>query len=200
MGAAFGGTYRTAAANAEAVILAVPWTAVIDALAQAGDLDGAVLVDVTNPFREGRSSEQYDLPSSSGAEQIQALVPGARVVKAWNHIYSAVIRRSPDFEGVAATAFIAGDDAEAKELVGELVRDIGFDAADAGPLSSARYLEPLAALMTTLDRLACGRAQHALKLLRRERSRPAGTSEPCAIAPVREKSYGVPGVKTAPSV
>jgi NADPH-dependent F420 reductase len=182
VGAAFGGTYRTAAANAEAVILAVPWTGVVDALTQIGDVDGSVVVDVTNPFREGGSSEQYDLPSSSGAEQIQAFVPGARVVKAWNHIYSAVIRRSPEFEGVAATAFIAGDDEAAKELVGRLVSDIGFEVADAGPLASARYLEPLAGLMTTLDRRAGDGVQHALKLLRRERTRPLGEAEQRATA------------------
>jgi NADPH-dependent F420 reductase len=169
VGAAFGGTCRAAAANAEVVVLAVPWEAVFETLGQLGDLHGLVLVDVTNPFKDGGSGEQYDLRGSSGAEQVQAFAPDARIVKAWNHIYSAVIRRSPDFGGVAATVFVAGDDAEAKELVAGLVRGIGYDAADAGPLESARYLEPLAGLMTTLDRLSGGEHVHALKLLRRER-------------------------------
>jgi predicted dinucleotide-binding enzyme len=53
--------------------------------------------------------------------------------------------------------FVAGD-------------DLGFDAVDAGPLSSARYLEPLAGPMTTLDRVAGGRTVHGLELLRRERA------------------------------
>jgi predicted dinucleotide-binding enzyme len=163
-GASFGGTYRAAVAGAEVVILAVPWDAVPDALARIGDLGDSVLVDVTNPFRSRESS---------GAEEIQQLVPGVAVVKAWNHIYSAVIRRSPDFEGVAATVFVAGDDARAKQLVASLVTDLGFDAVDAGPLASARYLEPLAALMTTLDRMAGGEFHHGLRLLRRtRRARP----------------------------
>jgi 8-hydroxy-5-deazaflavin:NADPH oxidoreductase len=177
VGAAFGGTCRAAAANAEIVVLAVPWEAVFETLGQLGDLDGLVLVDVTNPFKEGGSSEQHDLRGSSGAEQVQAFAPEARVVKAWNHIYSAVIRRSPDFGGIAATVFVAGDDLAAKELVSGLVCDLGYDPADAGPLASSRYLEPLAALMTTLDRLSGGEFVHALKLLRRERrSRPSGTA------------------------
>lgn len=67
---------------------------------------------------------------------------------------------------MAATVFVAGDDPEAKATVAGLVRDLGFDAADAGPLASARYLEPLAALMTTLDRAEPG-TLHALRLLRR---------------------------------
>lgn len=168
VGAAFGGTCRAAAANAEVVILAVPWSAVSETLELLGDLDGTVLVDVTNPLMDAGSSE-HDLLGSSGAEQIQAAVPRARVVKAWNHIYAAVVRRSVDFGGVAATVFIAGDDPEAKELVAALVSAIGYDPADAGPLASARYLEPLAGLMTTLDRLGGGTYLHALKLLRRER-------------------------------
>ena len=176
IGAAFGGTWRAAAANAEVVILAVPWEAVFGTLDALGDLDGAVLVDITNPFKEDGSGEQHDLPGWSGAERIQAFVPGTPVVKAWNHIYSAVIRRSPDFDGVAATVFVAGDDPRARELVSTLVRDIGYDAADAGPLATARYLEPLAALMTTLDRQAGGEFVHALKLLRRGRRPRTGTA------------------------
>jgi len=179
-GAAFGGTYRTAAANADVVILAVPFGAVFDSLEQIGDLRGVVVVDVTNPF-----GEEGPAPGTSCAEQVQALVPEAKVVKAWNHLYSAVIRRSADFGGVAATVFVAGNDQEAKGLVASLARDIGYDPADAGPITSARYLEPLAALMTTLDRLAGGEYVHALKLLRRERPKRAAGPEPQVGAPAR---------------
>jgi 8-hydroxy-5-deazaflavin:NADPH oxidoreductase len=166
--AAFGGTCRAAAANADVVVLAVPWDATLDTLRLLGDLDGAVLVDVTNPFDEVATGDR-DAGRSSGAERIQAFVPRTRVVKAWNHVYSAVIRRGHTFDGAAPTVFVAGDDPDAKELVGRLVRDTGFEPADAGPLISARYLEPLAGLMTTLDRLGGGAFFHALKLLRRER-------------------------------
>lgn len=167
LGADFGGTYWAAAANAEVLVLAVPFHAAFDSLAQIGDVDGVVLVDPTNPLQEDAE------PDGSCAEQIQAFVPEARVVKAWNHVYSAVVRRSAEFDGVAATLFVAGDDPGAKELVERLARDIGYDPVDAGPITSARYLEPLAALMTTLDRQAEGEYVHALKLLRRQRRRAA---------------------------
>jgi hypothetical protein len=52
-----------------------------------------------------------------------------------------------------------------------VLSEFGFEAADAGPLSASRYLEPLAALMTSLDRAAGGRREHALKLLRRPAAR-----------------------------
>ena len=122
-------------------MLAVPWSAALETLPLVAD-DGVVLVDVTNPFEPQRSR--------SGAEELQAAAPQARVVKAWDHLYSQVIRRGI-FDGAGATVFVAGDDAGAKELVAGLVRDAGFEPADAGPLASARFLEPLAALMTTLD-------------------------------------------------
>jgi len=168
VGADFGGTYFTAAANVDVLVLAVPFHAVLHSLAQVGDVAGVVLIDPTNPLWDENAE-----PDRSCAEQIQAFVPEARVVKAWNHLYSAVVRRSAEFDGVAATLFIAGDDPEAKELVERLATDIGYDPVDAGPITSARYLEPLAALMTTLDRQAGGEYLHALKLLRRQRRRTA---------------------------
>ncbi len=164
IGASFGGSYLDAAAEAEAIVLAVPWSAAPDALAQIGGrLDGAILIDVTNPAVKG----DVPRPERSGAEEIEAHARGAHVVKAWNTLYSEVVRRAPGFDGTPATVFVAGDDAEAKESVVGLVRDLGYEAADAGPLSSARYLEPLAGLMTSLDRLSRGRVEHGLRLLRR---------------------------------
>ncbi len=109
---------------------------------------------------------------------IQALAPEARVVKAWNYMYSGVLRRSPDFDGTTPTVLIAGDDHQAKRTVAGLVFDIGYEPADAGPLSSARYLEPLAPLMTTLDRNSGGETVHALKLLRRRACVPPASRRP----------------------
>jgi NADPH-dependent F420 reductase len=181
VGAAFGGTCTAAASNAEVVVLAVPWTAVHETLVALGDVEGTVLVDVTNPFRE----KDADGPCTceSGAEQIQGFAPGARVVKGWNHVDSTLLRRSPGFGGVRATVFVAGDDPAAKEVVARLVRDSGYEPADAGPLASARYLEPLAGLMTTLDRLADGQLLHGLKLLTRERRPGARAARAEAAAP-----------------
>jgi NADPH-dependent F420 reductase len=175
IGARSGGRYGEAARAADAVLLAVPWSAVPASLDELGDLDGTILIDVTNPFREGSNTDQVELPGSSGAETIQALVPKARVVKAWNHVYSGVLRRAPEFDGTVPTVFVAGDDPEARRAVAGLVFDVGYEPADAGDLSSARFLEPLAALMTTLDRNSGGESVHALKLLRRTTLRAART-------------------------
>jgi predicted dinucleotide-binding enzyme len=171
IGARFGGSYSEAAHEADAIVLAVPWEAVPETLNLLGDFDDAILIDVTNPFLDRGGTEQHELPGSSGAERIQAMAPEARVVKAWNHVYSGVLRRSPDFDGTTPTVFVAGDDPEARRAVAGLVFDIGYEPADAGALSSARYLEPLAALMTRLDRNSGGDTVHALKLLRRRRVR-----------------------------
>jgi 8-hydroxy-5-deazaflavin:NADPH oxidoreductase len=174
-GAASGGGYAQAAGGAEAIVLAVPWSAMPATLAQLGDLRGRILIDVTNPFGD----EQ--LHGSSLAEELQALVPYASVVKAWNTLYSKVVGGSPLFDSTPATVFVAGDDPVAKAAVAGLVRDLGWDAADAGPLASSRYLEPVAALMTSLDRMSGGRVEHALRLLRRDapprtRQTASGTS------------------------
>lgn len=190
IGAPFGGSSREAIDGAEAVILAVPWRAIPETLALLGDLDGAILVDPTNPFKEGSATDQHVFPGSSGGEELQAMVPQARVVKAWNHIYSGIVRRSGDFAGTAPTVFLAGDDAEAKEAVAGLVRDVGHEPADAGPLSSARHLEPLASLMTTLDSISGGR-EHALKLLTRERVRPVAPDRKAPVA-VGARTTGFP--------
>jgi predicted dinucleotide-binding enzyme len=78
------------------------------------------------------------------------------------------VRHSREFGGSTPTVFLAGDDPDAKATVAELVADLGCEPVDAGALATARFLEPLAALMATLDRASDGVA-HALKLLRRRR-------------------------------
>jgi len=81
--------------------------------------------------------------TTSGAEELQKLVPGARVVKAFNTVFAATMSRG-HVGGEPITLFIAGDDAPAKQTVAQLGADLGFLPIDAGPLRNARYLEPLA--------------------------------------------------------
>ena len=128
--------------GAEVVILAVPFGAIDDVVRQVGgELKGKVVIDVTNALNPDMTLAVG--LTTSGAEELQKKVPGARVVKAFNTVF-AVHMDSGTVKGEQLTVFAAGDDAEAKATVLELARGIGFDAVDAGPLSSARQLEPLA--------------------------------------------------------
>jgi len=132
---------QQAAATAEVVALAVPWKSVPDVLnVIRSEISGKVLIDCTNPAKEWPG---VDHSGGSGGEQVAQWAPGARVVKAFNTTGFENIQ-NPNFGHDAATMFYAGDDKEAKKLVGQLASDLGFDAVDAGPLSQAQALEVLA--------------------------------------------------------
>lgn len=140
LGATSGGTYADAVYGADVIFLTVPWACVEETLGELGDLSGRVVVDVTNPYVDGRL-QLHD--ATCNAEEIQRMAPGARIVKGWNLIFSQVANTGPDFDGEAASVFLAGDDAEAKETVATLARDMGYDPLDCGPLANARALEQL---------------------------------------------------------
>jgi predicted dinucleotide-binding enzyme len=103
-----------------------------------------VLIDCTNPLRADLSGIEIGHVSSA-AEQIAEWAPHAKVVKAFNTA-SVKAMLDPVFGGAKATMFYCGDDSQAKEIVGQLIADVGFEPVDAGPLSVSRYLEPLAML------------------------------------------------------
>jgi 8-hydroxy-5-deazaflavin:NADPH oxidoreductase len=135
---------RDTTAWASIAILAVPFGAIDDVVKVTGAaLAGKTLVDVTNAL-------DHDMNlalgfTTSGAEELQKKVPGARVVKAFHTVFAQHMD-SGRLGDQRLTAFVAGDDAGAKADVLELARDIGFDAVDAGPLKNACLLEPLAVL------------------------------------------------------
>jgi NADPH-dependent F420 reductase len=133
-----------AAKDAEAILLAVPWPAAQNAVAELGDLGGRTLIDCTNPLLADLSGIELG-HSTSAAEQIASWAPSARVVKAFNTA-SVRVMNDPRFGDQQATMFYCGDDAAAKTIVRQLISDVGFDPVDAGPLASSRYLEPLAML------------------------------------------------------
>jgi predicted dinucleotide-binding enzyme len=85
-GATRGATYAEAAADAEVVILTVPWEAMDDTLRQLGELNQTVVVDVSFPYR--KAEREALLKGSSTAEEIQQRLPHARVVKGWNHVHA----------------------------------------------------------------------------------------------------------------
>ncbi len=135
---------RPAVQAADVVILAVPYGAATG-LAEVADFAGKVVVDVTNPVKADFSGLELG-HASSAAEEIARALPGAKVVKAFNTVFAQVYDQGLSFGATPVQTFVAADDADAKAAVIALARDAGFDARDAGPLSNARHIEPLAYL------------------------------------------------------
>ena len=146
------GTAAEAAEFADVVVLAVPWWAVQQAISSAGaGLSGKVLVDVTNPLKTDYSGLEIGTDDSGG--EVVARLSGARVVKAYNAIFPRLLKSDPRMFGDHMPAlFYCGDDADAKGVVAPLIQQTGFRPVDAGPLLSARYLEPLVMLNIELGR------------------------------------------------
>lgn len=128
------------ARDADVVILAVPYGAAADALRAAGDVSGKTVVDVTNPVKPDYSGLTLGF-TASAAEEIQRAAPSARVVKAFNTIFSDVLGGTAKVQ-----VFYAGDDAGAKDALRALIESAGLEAVDSGPLANARLLEPLGML------------------------------------------------------
>lgn len=139
---------RDAAAAAEVVVLATPWSAVEEALLAAGDLAGKVLLDCTNPLTPDLSGLTLG-HATSGGERVAALAAGARVVKIFNTTGAANMER-PDYGGTPVSMLHAGDDDAANAVAAGLARDIGFEPVLLGPLAAARLLEPFALVWITL--------------------------------------------------
>jgi predicted dinucleotide-binding enzyme len=148
------------------LVLAVHYEVVKDVLKAAGNLEGKILIDITNPLSPDFSGLSIG-HTSSAAEKIAELVPKTRVIKSFNHAFANTFIAGPLFGSEKATLFYCGDDSNAKAKVAKLIADIGFDAVDAGPLKSARYLEPLAMLIIHLGLGQKMGANIAYKLLRR---------------------------------
>jgi predicted dinucleotide-binding enzyme len=154
-------TIPDAIAQSDVVVLALPWDAVAPVLS-ANNVAGKIVVDVTNPIGPGFVLAVGH--TTSGGETVAQLAKGAQVVKAFNTTGFGNMR-NPQIDGQKLTMFYAGDDNAAKATVRQLVSDVGFDPVDGGPLTVARYLEPLAMLWITLS-MKIGR-DFALQLIRR---------------------------------
>lgn len=144
VGARAAETNDDAVADAEVVILAVPYDAVETIMGELGaDLKTRVIIDVTNRF----AGDQLSAPSN--AEQIQNMTD-APVIKAFNTIFAAN-QDDPKVDGMTLDGLVAGDDVDAKKTVLSLVESLGFRPIDAGPLAMARALEGMGTLNISLN-------------------------------------------------
>jgi hypothetical protein len=138
-GAGSANSNKEAIAAGDVVIFAVPGTSFEALVSEVGeDLAGKVVVDVSN-----RPTPDPSGAGTSAAEELQASLPGASVVKAFNTAF-ATRQADPVVDGVSADGFVAGNDDDAKRKVLGLVESIGFRPVDAGSLAVARTLEGMA--------------------------------------------------------
>jgi len=138
------------ALTGDIVVLAVPYPALAELAEQySGQFDGKILVDVTNPV-DFATFDSLTVPAdSSAAAELQALVPAAKVVKAFNTNFAATLATGQLGEN-STTVLVAGDDDAAKQAVVEVITAGGVNAVSAGSLKRARELEAVGFLQLTL--------------------------------------------------
>jgi predicted dinucleotide-binding enzyme len=145
------GTPAEAADGADAVLLAIHWSRLTDVLKQAGDLSGKVIITCSLPMN-AKDTELVVARTSSGAEELAKRVPKAQVVSAFGTVPSEC------FFGVykarrrvrRPSLVYCGDNSGSKRIVARLIRDVGFDPVDVGPLRMARYSEPSTLLLAQI--------------------------------------------------
>lgn len=192
------GTPQEAVRFADVLLLAVPWQKVQEALTDAGSLKGKTLITCVTPFGPRGSEAGF---MTSAAEEISKLASEAAVVEAFNTVFANILlSRAHLFGNNMPTVFYCGDDRDAKSKVAELIQDAGLQAVDAGPLDSARYIEPLALLMMELGESRHMGSDIALRLMN-----PAGETELVKSADVLARSFvgvfaGAEGSSTVESV
>jgi predicted dinucleotide-binding enzyme len=150
-GKARAGTPSKAAHDSDALLFAVHWSRIDDVLSQTGDLSGKVVVTCSLPMNDD-NTELVVAHTSSGAEELARRLPKTRVVSAFNTIPSEVLFGvyEAKSKGSRPSLVYCGDDEGSKAVAAELIRDVGFDPLDAGPLRIARYTEPFAQLVAEL--------------------------------------------------
>lgn len=150
-GNARAGTPSEATRDADALLLAVHWSRLDDVLKQAGDVSGKVIVTCSLPMNADDSGLVI-AHTSSGAEALAKKVPRAQVVTAFGTVPSEVLFGvfAAKRKAKRPSLVYCGDDPGAKELAAGLIRDVGFDPVDAGPLRIARYSEPFTLLIGQL--------------------------------------------------
>ena len=122
------------AAKADIVLVAVNWSKLPSALAGLPDWSGRIVIDANNAIEAPhfKAAEQHGRLST---EIFGDLVPGARVVKAFNHLFASLLSGDPQAEGGKRVLFYSGDDEAAKAEVGALIERLGFFGIDLGPLA-----------------------------------------------------------------
>ncbi len=161
------GSFAQCVAFGEIVVLATLGSATLDVIAHVGahEFAAKTVIDATNPLRTGDGGpELYVGWNDSLGEQVQAAIPHAKVVKAFNTVGHAHMV-DPAFPGGPPDMFICGNDETAKHAVTGILHDFGWGTIDLGGIERSRYLEPMC-LVWVLYGMRGNGWNHAFKMLR----------------------------------
>lgn len=151
-----------AAAQADVIVLAVPYAAVEELLASFGDLRDKIIIDCINAVRF--RGQDISLVTPSIAATIARLAPGAHVIKTLNTTNAANMLNPRHPQGVISMP-VAGDDPAAKQTVTRLLEALGFHVVDVGPLSNAAHLEAMGALYIHMNAIQGRRGNFEYRIL-----------------------------------
>jgi 8-hydroxy-5-deazaflavin:NADPH oxidoreductase len=168
--ASVGDFAEAASFGEDLIVLCTSWNGTSNAIKMADpvNMTGKVVIDTTNPldFSQGLPPRMAVGITDSAGEINQRLLPGAKVVKAFNIVGNPHMVH-PDFPGGPPTMFICGNDEQAKKMVTEnILTPFGWETIDIGGIEGARLLEPLAMLWIT-HYFRTGTGDHAFKLLKK---------------------------------
>jgi predicted dinucleotide-binding enzyme len=139
------------AAQADIVLLSLPWSKV-PSLSRLTDWSNKIVIDATNHFITFAPDFQVaDLNGKASSEVVASLLPGARIVKAFNTLYFKILAKEPREAGGNRVLFISGDDVAAKKEVKEIITSLGFATIDLGTLGSESKLQQAKGALATLN-------------------------------------------------
>lgn len=160
------GSTAEAVSYGDVVVFAFPYESLSDVISKGGSFKDKTVIDLINPLTPDIKGLLIGF-TTSAAEEIEKLIPDAKIVKAFNTISAPVIKSGNiKFNGTVPDVYFCGNDKGAKAVVESLIQDIGFEAVDSGPLTNARYLEPISEFIIQLAILGLG-DDIGVKVLRR---------------------------------
>jgi len=165
------GSFGECATFGDFLVLAVSGDAVVEVINQAGKekFSNRIVIDVTNPIAKQPPQNGvlkfFTNLDRSLMEELQELLPEAKLVKAFNSVGSASMYK-PDFADGKPTMFICGNDDRAKTVVKDILILFGWETEDMGKVEAARAIEPLA-MLWCIPGFLRNQWTHAFKLLKR---------------------------------
>ena len=144
------------AVKADIVLLSLPWSE-IPSLSGVIDWNNKIVIDATNHFISFAPEYKVaDLKGKSSSQVVAELLPGARLVKAFNTLYFKILAEDPGQAGGKRVLFVSGDDASSKTEVMEIIKSLGFAAVDLGDLANGSKLQQAKGALSSLNLIQLG--------------------------------------------